>query len=183
MKTQVLDVFLLSSSGTQFCKIDDKFYHLNLGYMPGLPQSGRVVCLNETAWSNFWNEIEQLNVWSWNATNLEVAFPEREGAAGCGVPNLYFVCAADNKCTLLQASNRFPPKWGNLNTLLMELFNSNNVVALTQDEINATLERMRVFDKAIQELCESMELSKNELLSQNNADLYQDLLCAINNQM
>ena len=145
-----------------------------------MPASGRVASASEIDWLNFWNEIDQLNVWDWNASNLEIAFPEREGAAGCGVPQFFFICASDNKCKLLQASNRYPPNWAQLNTLLMDRINKGAPKTLTQDEIKAAQESLAVFNKAIQDLCETMKITRSELFAGNNSLTFQDLIHAVN---
>lgn len=104
---------LLSLSGTHFFKSNLLLYRLDLGYMPGMPQRGISYKLSEQVWDTFWKEIETIGVFNWNDTqDWPVAFPEREGAAGCGVPSLSFVIGVGDKlATCRGVGNRFPPRW------------------------------------------------------------------------
>ena len=145
-----IEIFQVSSSGTHYFKIGERMYQLSLGYMPGLPQSGRMVPLTEGDWSEFLKVMDQLDVWNWSPRNLVVAFPEREGAAGCGVPHVQIMLVANGQSVLLQSSNRFPPKWGEFCAAIAKLFAQGTAISLSQAEVGIAQDQLAVFDSWVQ---------------------------------
>lgn len=96
--------------------------------MPGMPQKGIVYKPEEHDWDAFWNSIESIGVFSWNdSQDWPLAFPEREGAAGCGVPSLGFVIHSGEKLAVCKgASNRFPPNWNEFWRCVEKLFEASS---------------------------------------------------------
>ncbi len=135
--------FLLNLSGLSLFKSGELLYRLQLGYMPGMPQSGVVYKPDASRWERFWEEIDELGVFNWNEPQAwAIADPEREGAAACGVSHLRFAIIDDENIAICKgASNRYPPNWIEFWACVERLF-SPEFERINQEELDRVKSEM-----------------------------------------